>query len=58
MNSDNSGKNGTSQESDDVDQKVLDWSAEDTVRIPTLTPKDDASSPAEKQRDTDSSESD
>ena len=58
MNSDTSGKNGTSQESDDGDQKVLDWSAEDTVRIPTLTLKNDALSPEEEQLDADSPDSD
>ena len=58
MNSDPPEKKGTSHESDDGDQKVLDWSTEDTVRLPTLPPKNDALPPAEEQIDTDNSEAD
>ena len=58
MNSDPPEKKGISQESDDGDQKVLDWSTEETVRLPKLTPKDDALPPVEEQIDTDTSETD
>ena len=58
MNSDTPEKKGTPQESDDGDQKVLDWSTEDTVRMPTRTLIDDALPPVEEHIDTDSSEAD